>query len=58
MWTEYCNAKERAEQYVFPIIAMFDGIITEEYKDLKEHYYEENKEQFVKNVKFMLSKIA
>ena len=58
LWQSYSKAKDRAEQNAFPIIALFDHIICSEYEDLKDHYCENNKALFVKNVNFMLSKIS
>ena len=58
LYKEYEQAKEGAEQYMFPFIAMFDGIIQFEYNDLKKNFDEEHKKLFIKNVKFMLTKIT
>ena len=57
-WQKYCQAKERAEQAAFPIILMFDHIICDEYEDLKKNFSEDNKELFIKNINFMLTKIS
>lgn len=43
---------------MFPFIAMFDGIIQYEYNDLKKNFDEEHKKLFIKNVKFILTKIT
>lgn len=58
LYKEYEQAKERAEQYMFVLIALFDKTIQDEYNDLKRNFNEEHKKLFVKNVKFMLSKIS
>lgn len=58
LYKEYEQAKDRAEQYMFPIILMFDKTIKYQYNDLKENFSEEHKRLFVKNVKFILSKIS
>jgi pyruvate/2-oxoacid:ferredoxin oxidoreductase alpha subunit len=58
LYGEYEQAKDRAEQYMFPFIALFDKTIQDEYNDLMKNFNEENKKLFVKNVKFMLSKIS
>jgi pyruvate/2-oxoacid:ferredoxin oxidoreductase alpha subunit len=58
IYKEYEQAKEMAEQYMFPFIALFDKTIQDEYNDLMKNFNEENKKLFVKNVKFMLSKIS
>ena len=58
IYKEYEHAKDRAEQYIFPFIALFDNTIQKEYKDLKKCFTEEHKRLFIKNVKFMLSKIS
>lgn len=58
LWQKYCQAKDRAEQNVFPIIAMFDYIICSEYDDLKEKFDDEYMDLFRKNINFILSKIS
>lgn len=58
LYQEYQAAKNRAEQYMFVFILLFDKTIENEYKDLKENFTEEHRELFVKNVKFMLRKIS
>lgn len=56
-YKEYQEAKEKAEQYMFPFILVFDGIIDNQYNDLKSNYTKEHEELFIKNVDFVLSKI-
>jgi len=58
LYREYEQAKDRAEQYMLVFIALFDTTIQEQYNDLMNNFNEENKKLFVKNVKFMLSKIS
>lgn len=58
LYREYEQAKDRAEQYMFPFIALFDKTIQNEYDDLKKCFTEEHKRLFIKNVNFMLSKIS
>lgn len=58
LYREYEQAKDRAEQYMFPFIALFDNTIQDQYNDLIRNFNEEHKKLFVKNVKFMLSKIS
>jgi hypothetical protein len=57
-YKEYQETKERVEQYMFPFILMFDGMIDNQYNDLKANYTKEHEELFVKNVNFVLSKIS
>ena len=56
-YKEYQEAKERAEQYMFSFILIFDGVIDNQYNDLKANYTKEHEELFIKNVNFVLSKI-
>lgn len=56
-YKEYQEAKEKAEQYTFPFILMFDGMIDNQYNSLKTNYTKEHEELFIKNVDFVLSKI-
>lgn len=58
LYIEYEQAKERAEQCMFVLIALFDKTIQDQYNDLIRNFNEEHKKLFVKNVKFMLSKIS
>lgn len=58
LYKKYEHAKEGAEQYMFPFIALFDNIIQFEYNDLKKNFDEEHKKLFIKNVKIMLTKIT
>ena len=57
-YKEYQEAKERAEQHMFPFILMFDGMIDNQYNDLKNNYVKEYEELFIKNVDFVLKKIS
>lgn len=57
-YKEYQEAKERAEQHMFPVILMFDGMIDNQYNDLKNNYTKEHEELFIKNVDFVLKKIS
>jgi hypothetical protein len=57
-YKEYQEAKERAEQHMFPFILMFDGMIDNQYNDLKNNYNKEHEELFIKNVDFVLKKIS
>lgn len=36
LYKEYQQAKGRAEQYMFPFIALFDKTIEQEYKDIQK----------------------
>lgn len=57
-YKEYQEAKERAEQHRFPLILMVDGMIDNQYNDLKTNYTKEHEELFIKNVDFVLKKIS
>ena len=57
-YKEFQDAKERAEQYTFPFIYMVDGMINNQYNDLKNNYTKEHEELFIKNVNFVLKKIS
>lgn len=57
-YKEFQDAKERAEQYTFPFICMVDGMINNQYNDLKNNYTKEHEELFIKNVNFVLKKIS
>ena len=57
-YKEFQDAKERAEQHTFPFICMVDGMINNQYNDLKNNYTKEHEELFIKNVNFVLKKIS
>jgi len=57
-YKEYQESKERAEQHMFPFILTFDGMIDNQYNDLKNNYTKEHEELFIKNVDFVLKKIS
>ena len=57
-YKELQDAKDRAEQHMFPFILMIDSIIDKQYNDLKINYTKEHEELFIKNVDFILNKIS
>jgi hypothetical protein len=57
-YKEYQEAKERAEQHMFPFILMYDAAIDFQYNDLKNNYNKEHEELFIKNVDFVLKNIS
>ena len=56
-YKELQEAKDRAEQHMFPFLLMMDMMIEHQYNDLKSNYTKEHEELFIKNVNFILSKI-
>lgn len=56
-YKEFQEAKDRAEQHMFPFLLMMDMMIEHQYNDLKSNYTKEHEELFIKNVNFILSKI-
>ena len=56
-YKELQEAKNRAEQHMFPFLLMVDTIIEHQYNDLKNNYNRENEKLFIKNVNFILDKI-
>lgn len=56
-YKEFQEAKDRAEQHIFPFLLMIDTMVEHQYNDLKSNYTKEHEELFIKNVNFILSKI-
>ena len=56
-YKEFQEAKDRAEQHMFPFLLMMDMMIEHQYNDLKSNYTKEHEELFIKNINFILSKI-
>ena len=56
-YKEFQEAKDRAEQHMFPFLLKIDTMLEHQYNDLKSNYTKEHEELFIKNVNFILSKI-
>lgn len=56
-YKKFQEAKDRAEQHMFPFLLMIDTMVEHQYNDLKSNYTKEHEELFIKNVNFILSKI-
>ncbi len=57
-YKEYQEAKDRAEQHMFPFLLMVDIMIENQYKDLENNYTKEHEDLFIKNINFILKKIS